>query len=72
MGEIADYLIGRMLDGPDPDYGDEDEVVCSRCGKGGLYWQTMFSADGERSVLFEIEDEKPHVCKINTDGMEPA
>ena len=72
MGEMADYLIDRMLDGPDLFWGDEDgdDVTCNRCGKSGLHWQKVFSADGERPVLFD-SDNKRHVCEISVAGMSP-
>lgn len=72
MGEIADYMIDRMLEERVRiDVEDDREVTCSRCGKDCLYWQTIFSADGEKPVLFDDETGKRHVCKINTAGMEP-
>ena len=72
MGEIADDLFDRMLNQPDDYWGDEDDggITCTRCGQSELYWQKVFSADGERRVLFN-SDGKRHVCKITLDGMSP-
>lgn len=70
MGEIADYLIDRMLEDCDEDE-DDYEISCDRCGKDNLYWNKVFSADGEKFVLFDNKTDRRHVCKIDTVGMEP-
>lgn len=73
MGEIADYMIDRMLEDRTGhiEQEDDDEVTCNRCGKDGLYWQTIFTADGEKYELFDNETDERHVCKIDTAGMDP-
>lgn len=40
MGEIADYMIDRMLEDHFADEDGEPAIVeCKRCGKGGLHWE---------------------------------
>jgi hypothetical protein len=57
----------------DPDYaelGEEDDIVCKRCGAAGLYWQRVTQADGrgERSVLFDARSKRQHKCEIGADA----
>jgi hypothetical protein len=45
--------------------GDQDDIVCKRCGAAGLYWQSVTQADGrgERYALFDGRSKRPHRCE---------
>lgn len=60
MGEVADWLIERMLEGPDPDFGDYEPIkaTCNRCGTAGLIW----GVDKGRWALFASRTLERHTC----------
>lgn len=48
------------------DLGDDEGIVCKRCGEDGLYWQAVTTADGlhDRWRLFDSRTHRPHQCPL--------
>jgi hypothetical protein len=46
----------------DPEPGDEDLLVCKRCGEPELHWQGIIKADGTPGYALFNHRNRKHVC----------
>ena len=46
--------------------GEDDDIVCRRCGEDSLYWQMVTTVDGlhDRSILFDSRTHRRHACPL--------
>lgn len=69
MGEIADYLVERMLSqGLTPARKNRREAVCNKCGSRDVHWALK---DGGYQLVENQRGEHnrkvPHVCHYDDD-----
>lgn len=66
MGDIADYLIERMVDAGAWHRTYGPPLTCKHCGATGLYWQKVRG----RYFIHERATLERHHCPPNAEGFE--